>query len=272
MLKIEDSKVKYFLYFLTITLVGLFYGVLLTVPTMMLLGLDSVEELGYGALVMFWIICTIGWHFYLKSKERKEKVKPKIILLPLSLSAEDAFTAVKTYLPVSARQNVYKIPEGLYRCKQCGEYKGEAMKKDLNWEGGLNEEAEKNEEYINVSCLCDGILCHKCKKNKIRRPISNSYDEESNSIWHTPYFSAQFGCVECREKRSIEEQLLKLNKEYPLVRHTNAGRLFSTVRRMKAEKEIGIPINYRSGFAISVKTGKAADKMSEWEWGNFYKD
>ena len=71
---------------------------------------------------------------------------------------------------------------------------------------------------------------------------------------------------------NIEEQLAKLNKEYPLVPHTNAGRLFSTVRRMKAEKEMGIPINYRSGFAISVKTRKAADKMTEQEWEDFYKD
>ena len=72
--------------------------------------------------------------------------------------------------------------------------------------------------------------------------------------------------------KDIKEQLAKLNKEYPLVPHTNAGRLFSTVRRMKAEKEMGIPIAYRSGFAISVKTGKAADKMTKQEWENFYKD
>ena len=70
----------------------------------------------------------------------------------------------------------------------------------------------------------------------------------------------------------VKKQLAKLNKEYPLVSHTNASRLFSVVRRMKAEKEIGIPINYRSGFAISVKTGKPANKMTEQEWENFYKD
>ena len=72
--------------------------------------------------------------------------------------------------------------------------------------------------------------------------------------------------------KEVKKQLAKLNKEYPLVPHTNAGRLFSTVRRMKAEKETGIPINYRSGFAISVKTGKSANKMTEQEWENFYKD
>jgi len=71
---------------------------------------------------------------------------------------------------------------------------------------------------------------------------------------------------------NLQEKLIKLNKEYPLIPHTNAGRLFSTVRRMKAEKEMGIPISFRSGFAISVKTGKSANEMTEQEWENFYKD
>lgn len=35
----------------------------------------------------------------------------------------------------------------------------------------------------------------------------------------------------------IEQVLRSLNEKYPLVPHTDAGRLFSTVRRMKAEKE-----------------------------------
>lgn len=55
-----------------------------------------------------------------------------------------------------------------------------------------------------------------------------------------------------------------------MVQHTNAGRLFSTVRRMKVEKEINTPINFRSGFAISTKIGKSANKMNEKEWDEFY--
>jgi len=66
--------------------------------------------------------------------------------------------------------------------------------------------------------------------------------------------------------------LAKLNEEYPLVPHTGAGRLFSMVRRMKAEKELGAPMDIRSGFAISVETGKAANQMTEQEWEKFYKD
>ena len=65
-------------------------------------------------------------------------------------------------------------------------------------------------------------------------------------------------------------RLEKLAEENPLVLHTNAGRTFSTVRRMKAEKKMGIPISLRSGFAISTKNGKAANAMSEDESDEFY--
>ena len=67
-------------------------------------------------------------------------------------------------------------------------------------------------------------------------------------------------------------ELEKLAKEYPLVPHTDAGRTFSMVRRMNAEKKIGIPINLRTGFAISTTNGKAANRMTEDEWEEFYDD
>ena len=69
---------------------------------------------------------------------------------------------------------------------------------------------------------------------------------------------------------SLKEKIKRIKQKYPLVPHTNAGRLFSTVRRMKAEKEMDIPINFRSGFAISTKTGKRDSEMNEKEWENFY--
>ena len=68
----------------------------------------------------------------------------------------------------------------------------------------------------------------------------------------------------------IEEQLRLLNEKFPLVPHTHAGRLYSTIRRMKAEKEVGIPIEHRTGFAISVKDGKPANELSESRWEQFY--
>ena len=70
----------------------------------------------------------------------------------------------------------------------------------------------------------------------------------------------------------VGRELDRLDKEYPLIPHTGAGRLFSTVRRMKAEKELGVPVVRRTGFAISVKTGKRANQMTEQEWETFYQD
>jgi hypothetical protein len=74
------------------------------------------------------------------------------------------------------------------------------------------------------------------------------------------------------DKKTLKDQLEKLAQEHPLVLHTDAGRLFSTVRRMKAERKMGIPIFLRTGFAISVETGKAANTMTEDEWERFYYD
>jgi hypothetical protein len=39
---------------------------------------------------------------------------------------------------------------------------------------------------------------------------------------------------------------------------------------MKVEKTMGLPINLRTGFAISVGTGKAANAMTEGGWEDFY--
>lgn len=70
----------------------------------------------------------------------------------------------------------------------------------------------------------------------------------------------------------LARELQKLDKEYPLVPHTRAGQLFSSVRRMKAEKDLGIPIERRTGFAISTRTGKRANQMTEQEWETFYSE
>jgi hypothetical protein len=65
-------------------------------------------------------------------------------------------------------------------------------------------------------------------------------------------------------------QLEKLAKEYPLTPYTDASRTFSMVRRMKAEKGMGVPISLRSGFAISTKTGRSANAMTKDKWEEFY--
>lgn len=98
-----------------------------------------------------------------------------------------------------------KIPKGLVKCEVCGEYKGSVKENDLSWSDYSDKESVNNsEEILGVSCLCDGILCPKCKKNKIHRPISNSYDETDNSIGHWPYFTGMMGCEECRSINNKE--------------------------------------------------------------------
>ena len=68
----------------------------------------------------------------------------------------------------------------------------------------------------------------------------------------------------------IDQLLQSLEEKYPLVPHTGAGLLYSTVRRMKAERELDVPICRRTGFAISVKHGKPANELDEPSWEEFY--
>ena len=69
----------------------------------------------------------------------------------------------------------------------------------------------------------------------------------------------------------LEEKLILLQQKYPLVPHTHPGQLSSTIKRMRAEKEFDIPFVNRTGFAISVETGKSSNEMNEQEWEKFYK-
>lgn len=108
--------------------------------------------------------------------------------------------------------NQNKIPEGLVKCEKCGEYKGSVKEKDLGPPDYLGFETENGEGFLDVSCLCEGILCPKCKKNRIHRPISNSYDAETNNIVHYPYFIAMAGCKECRGKINMSEEKEKNKK------------------------------------------------------------
>jgi hypothetical protein len=89
-------------------------------------------------------------------------------------------------------------PSGMKPCPVCGEYKGSIYAQELDWSGA----ALPPEPYtiITASCVCDGIPCPKCKKNKIHRPGSNSYSPRWNSIEHWPYFSGMVPCKECRDK------------------------------------------------------------------------
>ena len=89
------------------------------------------------------------------------------------------------------------IPPGLNRCPVCGEYRGMTLARYLDWNDEPLDASELDEE-IWVSCLCEGIACRRCGKNRIHRPISNSYDRETNAIRHHPSFSYMRPCDECR--------------------------------------------------------------------------
>jgi|GEM_PF-2958585 len=107
------------------------------------------------------------------------------------------------------RDEYFKVPEGLHRCEICGEYNGKVQRKDLNWETTfevLFSGTKDSEEYIGVSCLCKGPLCKKCEKNRIHRPISNSYDEKKNTFGHWPWFTGMMHCAECRQKEKEAEE------------------------------------------------------------------
>lgn len=56
---------------------------------------------------------------------------------------------------------------------------------------------------ITVLCLCHGIQCSCCKKNKIHRPGSNSYDEKTNDTAHWPWFAYMGRCEACKERDTL---------------------------------------------------------------------
>ena len=62
----------------------------------------------------------------------------------------------------------------LQKCKKCGECKGVIT---------------EDEEDIYIACLCEGVLCRKCEKTMVHKPISNYFDEQNNQIIHIPSFS-----------------------------------------------------------------------------------
>lgn len=69
---------------------------------------------------------------------------------------------------------------------------------------------------------------------------------------------------------NLSELLQKVTQEFPLIPFTHASRLSSTVRRMKREKELNIPVEHRTGFVISVEHGCRAHDLAEAEWDKLY--
>ena len=121
---------------------------------------------------------------------------------------------------------------------------------------------------VKSSGFCESARCRPASPSKVDRA------DEAALRCRKPTEKSKMAAKKAGLKKVRREewrvQLEKLAKENPLVPHTDAGRTFSMVRRMKAEKKMGIPITLRSGFAISTENGKAANAMSEEEWEEFY--
>lgn len=71
-------------------------------------------------------------------------------------------------------------------------------------------------------------------------------------------------------KMTTEEKVDYVEKTFPLNPKTDFDRLFTRVRRMKAEKEFEIPMNQRIGFTFSVRTGENLSGISEEAWNMLF--
>ncbi len=94
-----------------------------------------------------------------------------------------------------------KIPKGLHKCEECGEYKGRVREKDLPTpDPEVGYETKGGMGFFKVSCLCDGIPCRICGKNKAHHPISNYYDPKDGNVLHVPAISLLL-CAKCWRKK-----------------------------------------------------------------------
>ena len=101
------------------------------------------------------------------------------------------------------------VPDGLVRCLVCGMYRGTVSPSaDPNL---LN----KIGQFRSCKCLCDGVLCKRCGVNKLLRPGSNVFYEETGRFEHVPILPGMSPCKECR---LIEETELKRARRSKTVR------------------------------------------------------
>lgn len=97
-----------------------------------------------------------------------------------------------------AARKLLPVPRGLFRCPVCNEYRGTIDIDDQSVHSLCKG------DFLRVQCICDGILCRRCKINRIHRPISNVWDERGG-LGHIPYLAAMASCNECRAKQQAEE-------------------------------------------------------------------
>lgn len=83
------------------------------------------------------------------------------------------------------------LPPGLFRCERCETIRGTTW--GPKHDGGVGP--------WKSTCLCEGIVCRRCGKGRIRRPISDYYSPKDGYFWHVPYFMGMAGCSRCPPKR-----------------------------------------------------------------------
>jgi hypothetical protein len=99
--------------------------------------------------------------------------------------------------PTESTQGAGLAPRGLIRCEVCGEWRGSGVAPDPP-DGATVSTAK-------ISCLCDGLVCGNCGQERIHRPVSDRYDEESGTVWHLPYFMGLKNCRVCGARDWVDE-------------------------------------------------------------------
>ena len=110
---------------------------------------------------------------------------------------------------------ILPVPPGLSRCPDCNQYRGTI---------GIADDSihsRKKGDSTEVQCICDGILCPRCKVNRILRPGTNQWGERGG-FGHTSYLAAGLPCRECWAKdeaayaaRKRESEGVAAQKELP---------------------------------------------------------
>jgi hypothetical protein len=75
---------------------------------------------------------------------------------------------------------------GVRRCERCGEIRGRFLQALLLGYGGT------------ITCICEGLKCRYCKRNRVRRPLTNYIGDDSIGSRHTAWFGYLIPCRECQ--------------------------------------------------------------------------
>lgn len=129
-----------------------------------------------------------------------EVLRGKVVEFELPESTEempDCISLVKVISPADAP--LLPVPDGLSRCSVCGEYQGVMALKDVpDPEGHYRD--ENPDSPIRILCICDGVLCRRCHRNRFHKPGSRIWAERGG-IAFIPEWRDSFPCDECNEKR-----------------------------------------------------------------------